>query len=255
MSFDNIVYLISFVLLFIYMSLAFMVAKWRERLDTVDIAWGPAFVTVAWLTVGLKPSFRSWLIVALVSVWAIRLASHILQRARTTGEDPRYLELTKKWKGDLWANAYPRIFLLQGLLVWIVSLPVMVASDTLVGWQWLTWLGLLVWLKGFVVETVADRQLAEFLQRTKRPKVLQTGLWRYSRHPNYYGEILQWWGIAVIALQASWGYIGLLGPLVLTFLIVFVSGIPPIEKRRAKDPEYKDYQRRTSALLLLPPKR
>mgnify|MGYP005613215997 FL=1 len=132
----------------------------------------------------------------------------------------------------------------------VVSLPIFVATgEPLSGWAWLTWLGVLIWLKGFIFEAISDYQLANFLKLKDRPKVLQTGLWKYSRHPNYYGELVQWWGIGIIALQVSYGWIGLIGPLTLTLLIVFVSGIPPIEKRRAKDPEYREYMNRTSPLI------
>ena len=256
MSTLTAIFLISATLLFVYMSFAFFVAKWRNRLDTVDIAWGPAFVIVAWVSEIMQPSSRSLVIALLVSIWAIRLASHILDRARSHGEDPRYTELTKKWKGRKWPNAYSRIFLVQGFFVWVIALPVMMASRTgITGLKALLWIGVAVWLVGFVCEMTADRQLAAYVRQEKRPKVLQTGLWHYSRHPNYFGELLQWWGIGIVAAQASFGYIGLIGPLILTLLIIFVSGIPPIEKRRARDPEYREYQKRTSPLVLLPPRK
>jgi steroid 5-alpha reductase family enzyme len=118
---------------------------------------------------------------------------------------------------------------------------------------WLTWLGAGLWLVGFVVESVADRQLAAFIKdKSNKGKVLDTGLWRYSRHPNYFGELLQWWAIGLIAAQTAYGWIGFAGPLLLTILIVFVSGIPPIENRRRDNPAYQDYKRRTSRLVPLP---
>jgi steroid 5-alpha reductase family enzyme len=142
------------------------------------------------------------------------------------------------------------------LLIGIIGLPIMAATgQVLDGWAWLTYAGAAIWIAGFITETIADRQLGAYIRLSKRPKVLQTGLWRYSRHPNYFGEVVQWWGIAVIALQASYGWIGLIGPAVLTLLILFVSGIPPIEKRRAKDAAYRTYQKQTSAFIPLPPKK
>lgn len=249
---------INLAALFVYMSLFFLVAKWRKRLDTVDIAWGLGFIMVAWIAAYERTEFHSIVIAVLVSLWGLRLAVHILRRAKLKGEDPRYVELTKKWKGNVWLRAYFSIFLLQGLLIAIVSLPIVTATGlALEGWEWLTIAGAIVWLAGFAIESIADMQLASYLRlsKSKRPKVLKTGLWRFSRHPNYFGEIVQWFGIAVIALQASWGWIGLAGPLLLTILILFVSGIPPIEKRRAKDAAYRSYQKHTSKLILLPPKK
>ena len=244
---------INFVIVLIFMSAAFAIAYYRKRLDTVDIAWGLGFVTVAFSTVWQKPAITTLVIYFLVAIWGLRLANHIWQRAKVTSEDPRYEEIGRKWKGNYWQRAYVSIFLVQGALILLVSLPVVAASgEQLSGYGWLLGLGVLVWLKGFTIESIADWQLRKFLATKNHPKHLMTGLWRYSRHPNYYGELLQWWSIAVIALQCSWGWIGLIGPLTLTILIVFISGIPPIEKRRQNDAQYQAYKQRTSALVLLP---
>lgn len=238
-------------LVWLFMTLAFVVAKQRKRLDMVDTAWGLGFIVVAWSVYLQEPATRTLVIAGLVSIWGLRLANHIWRRSRKKDEDdPRYQEIASKWQGNYWLRAYFSVFMLQGALVLVVSLPVTVASsEPLNGWAWLTWLGLLIWLKGFVFESIADHQLAQYLKLKDRPKVLKTGLWKYSRHPNYYGEIVQWWGIGIIALQVNYGWLGLIGPLTLTLLIVFVSGIPPIEKRRAKDPEYRRYMQRTSPLI------
>jgi steroid 5-alpha reductase family enzyme len=137
----------------------------------------------------------------------------------------------------------------------VVSLPIIIAANNQLEDAGLfTVLGTLMWISGFIIEATADRQLAHYLQLADRPKVLQMGLWKYSRHPNYFGELLQWWGIACIALQVSNGWLGLIGPLTLSLLIIFVSGIPPIENHRARDPEYRKYQQRTSALVLWLPR-
>ncbi|MEK7594292.1 MAG: DUF1295 domain-containing protein [Patescibacteria group bacterium] len=249
-----LILLINALFLFVYMTVVFVLAERRGRLDTVDIAWGPAFLMVAWLTAVIEVTPQSFVIAILVTIWGLRLAFHIGLRAKKKSDDPRYTELTKKWKGDVWRRAYISIFLLQGALVWIISLPIVMASgEQLSGWSWLTWLGGIIWLKGYLIEVAADRQLREFLSDKDHPKVLQTGLWHYSRHPNYFGELTQWWGIGVIALQASYGWVGLIGPIALTILIVYVSGIPPIERRRQEDHQYREYQRKTSPLIPLPP--
>jgi len=237
------------------MSGSWLIARKRNRLDTVDVAWGLAFFGVAWFVYGYHATGRSLLVALLVSIWGLRLALHIYRRSRIRGDDRRYRELQSAWKGNIWLRAYMSIFLLQGLLVIIVSLPVILlvepqrSSST-----WLTIGGVIIWVIGFIIEAIADKQLSLYLKTTERPKVLQSGLWHFSRHPNYFGELLQWWAIALIALQVRFGWFGLIGPLTLSILIVFVSGIPPIERHRAKDPEYKQYQKRTSALLLLPPR-
>lgn len=242
--------LINLVLVLLFLTLAFWAAKQRNRLDTVDTAWGLGFILLAWATYGQSPQAHSLIVAIMVSIWGLRLSAHIFRRARRSGEDPRYQEMTRKWQGSVWRRAYFSVYLVQAVLIWLVSLPVMVLASSHSGEAGLAIkLGVILWLCGFTIETVADRQLKNFLSRPNHPKVMQAGLWRYSRHPNYFGELLQWWAIGLISLAASWGWLGLLGPAILTYLIVFVSGLPPIEKRHIKDPAYKDYIRKTSPLI------
>lgn len=244
---------INALLVVLYMSAWFLVAWKRHRIDTVDIAWGGGFVLVAWATLLQAPSFRNQLIANIVTVWGIRLAYHIFSRHKGRGNDPRYIELSRKWKGNFWLRAYLSIFLVQGLLVLVVGIPITVAANQqLEGLAWLSLAGTVIWSLGFVIEATADYQLSEFLKLKKRPKILQTGLWKYSRHPNYFGELVQWWAIGIIALQVSYGWLGLLGPLTLSVLIIFVSGIPPIERAKAKDKDYQAYKKQTSPLIPLP---
>lgn len=239
--------------LLMYMSVIFFWAYQRKRLDTVDAAWGGGFVVVAWLVAGLELEFRTILIAILIDIWAIRLTHHLLNRVFSRSEDDeRYNQIARKWnKKYYWQRAYVSVFLLQGLLILVISLPVMTAAGVTLAWApALAVIGTLVWLKGFVIEAVADKQLHDFIADKKnKGKVLQAGLWRRSRHPNYLGEITQWYGIAIIACGASWGWIGLLGPTVLALLIRFVSGVPPIEKRKAQDPDYQAYMHQTNAII------
>lgn len=244
---------INALLLFGYMTIWWAVAYRRKRIDTVDIAWGGGFVLVAWATLIQAPSFRSQLIANIVTIWGVRLAYHIYSRHKGKGNDPRYTVLSSKWKGNFWLRAYVSIFLTQGLLALIVSAPITVAAnEALSGLAWLSIVGTVIWSFGFIIEATADKQLSDFLKLKDRPKIMQEGLWRYSRHPNYFGELLQWWAIGIIALQVSYGWLGLIGPLTLSILMIFISGIPPIERARAKDKAYQEYKKHTSALILLP---
>jgi steroid 5-alpha reductase family enzyme len=247
-------FLINAVVLLVFMTGGWLVAKRRNRLDTVDTAWGLGFILVAWIAEIYRPSPRSLVIAALVTTWGLRLSWHLWQRNQDRPDDRRYRELSDKWQGDFWRRAYISIFSLQGALVWLISLPVMVATGPqLLSGNLQTLAGTWVWLVGFGFEALADQQLAAYMRTKKHPKILQTGLWRYSRHPNYFGELAQWWGIGLIALQSSYGWLGLIGPLTLTVLIVFISGIMPIERRHAKEPAYRDYRRQTSVLIPWPP--
>jgi steroid 5-alpha reductase family enzyme len=245
--------LVNAILLVIYMSLWFLVAYRRDRIDTVDSAWGSGFALAGWAVALQYPSPRSLIIAVLITIWSARLTAHLAKRTLTKPEDPRYVELAKKWKGSKWPRAYFSIYLLQGLFVWVVSLPAVFAATKhgpVNGWAVL---GVLLWLAGFACEALADRQLAAFLQ-THKGKNMESGLWRYSRHPNYFGELLQWWAIGLIAVQTLHGWYGLIGPLALSILIIFVSGIPPIEKRRQGNADYEAYKQRTSQLIPLPPR-
>ena len=240
------------VALLVYMTAIFGVAYYRKRLDTVDAAWGGAFVVAATMVAGIQPTLRTIVIAILIDIWALRLSNHIIERIRSHDQDdPRYTELASKWKGDYWQRAYVSIFLLQGLMALLISLPTVFATGDDNAWATpLLIIGGLVWLAGFVTEALGDRQLRAFLaDKTNKGKVLDQGLWRYTRHPNYLGELTQWYGIGIIACGAQWGWIGLVGPILLNILIRFISGVPPIENRKKKDKAYAAYMTRTNPIL------
>lgn len=252
---------LSLAAVLVFMSLVFLLSQRLKRLDVVDAAWGPAFVVVGlagfWLgdqTAGLNVAS---LVNLLVILWAGRLAYHIIRRLNSHGEDPRYVELKHRWRGRPAVNAYLRVFLVQAGLAWLIALPVSLINRAdslpLGGWALA---GGLVWLAGWVIEAVSDRQLSDFVkQPANRGRIMSQGLWRYSRHPNYFGELTQWWGVFIIALAVPVGWLGFIGPLTLTFLILLVSGIPLNESRQAKKPGWKDYRQRTSVLVPLPPRK
>jgi steroid 5-alpha reductase family enzyme len=246
---------VSTGILLVYMSLWFVIARRRGRLDTVDIAWGGGFVLVAWLVAVWQPTIRSYMVAVMVSVWAIRLTGHLAERGLRRAEDPRYLEVAKNWR-RVWLRAYFSIYVFQGLLILLIGLPIITnAGMALPELRWLFTLGYTVWAVGFYIEYKADDQLRRFkADKKNKGQILDTGLWQYSRHPNYFGELLQWWGIGLVAAQTSFGWAGLAGPLVLTYLIYYVSGIPPIEKRYANNKKYQAYKRRTNPLLPWPTK-
>jgi steroid 5-alpha reductase family enzyme len=241
------------VALFLYMSAVFVLAYRCKKLNTVDIAWGGGFVVAAWLVAGLELSWRTVLIGILIDIWAIRITNHLANRVlKNKEDDPRYVAISSKWDHKTyWLRAYISVFLLQGLLILVISLPTVFATGDSLGWAIpLAVIGSVVWLKGFVIETLADRQLAVFIADKKnKGKVLDTGLWKRTRHPNYLGEITQWYGIGIIACGASWGWVGLIGPVTLNVLIRFISGVPPIENTKRSDPAYQKYMQRTHAIL------
>lgn len=244
-----------------FMSGVFFIGKQLKRYDVVDMAWGLVFILIAVAVLmtyiidhQAELHWGKLLITALVAVWGARLATHIGHRLqRTTSEDPRYVELRSKWKGNMERNVFVRIYMVQALLAVVIALPVIFvnASSYIIVPAFLL-AGAIVWFIGFVIESTADLQLESFV--TRHPgKLMTKGLWKYSRHPNYFGEMTQWWGLGLMALSIDHGWFSLIGPLVLTFLLLFVSGVPLAEKRSEKREGWKEYKRRTSVVFPLPP--
>jgi steroid 5-alpha reductase family enzyme len=236
-----------------YMTVLYVLALIRKDNSIADIAWGPGFVLVAGLHLWLPPtpSPRQGLMSALVLVWGARLALHIARRAKGRGEDFRYAAWRRQWGRWFVLRSYVHVFLLQGafLLIIVLPLPIIHGSDP-AAWTVLDAAGLILWALGFVLEAAADAQLARFRRDPKRSgRFLRTGLWRLSRHPNYFGEAVQWWGIFLIGASVPGGWRGIVSPVVITLLLRFVSGVPLLEKKHKGNPEFAAYAARTNAFI------
>jgi steroid 5-alpha reductase family enzyme len=241
-----------------FITLVFL-AAWRlRRIDLIDSFWGPTFIVAILAAVWVSGplTISGWLIVSLIAVWSVRLWWHIFRRfLKSDRQDARYTELSRKWPTRYkWAQVYLRVYLVQALLAVVISLPVITlvhAGGVASNW-WLA-VGVAVWLIGFLCESLADKQLALFVgDKTNKGKLMTKGLWQYSRHPNYLGEITQWWGIWLAIIGIPYATFALIGPLTITYLIRFVSGVPPAEKRMSAKPGWQEYKDRTSMLLPLP---
>lgn len=247
------------VLILLYMSTWFVFSLWEKRSDVVDIAWGFGFLVVALVTfVGGGVSFdRGLLVTALVAVWAFRLSLHIFFRNRGKSEDRRYATWREEWGVWFPLRAFFQVFVLQGMLLLLVATPIVAINVSRGGaWALLDFLGISLWIVGFAFETIGDLQLVRFIRNPEnRGKILRTGLWKYTRHPNYFGEVLLWWGVFVIGLSTPLGWIGIVGPLTITILILFVSGVPLLEKGMAGNPEFEMYKKETSIFFPWFPKK
>ena len=224
----------------------------------VDIFWGPFFLLQAVIYAALRPDGfdgRQLLVLALVAVWSVRLATHIAARHAGKGEDERYA----RWRtqhGAAWpVRSLFQVFILQGVLAWMIGAPLLVSMSSPEGWGWLDAAGVALWLIGFVFEAVGDYQLTAFIRDpANRGRTMRRGLWRYSRHPNYFGDAAQWWGLWLIASSAG-GPWTILAPVLMTVLLVRVSGVGLLERTIADRREgYAEYMRTTSAFIPLPPK-
>ncbi len=243
---------------------AFMLALWLASIglrdvSIVDPAWGPAFVLVA-VVVALTADGclgRRWLLAALTGVWGLRLGAYLLVRKlRDPGEDRRYAVMRERRGSRFVPWSLVWIFGLQGLLVLIVSLPVQVAAGQGGRLSAAIIPGVVVWAVGFAFESIGDEQLRRFKARSdSRGQVMDRGLWRYTRHPNYFGDFCVWWGLWLVALTAGGTWWTFIGPVVISTLLIRVSGAGLLEKDIGeRRPGYADYIRRTSAFFPWPPR-
>lgn len=244
-----------------------MVCVWLLSLplrdaSIVDMFWGLGFVLIAWTTWTQSSGdpTRKLLLAVLITIWGLRLSGYIAWRNIGHGEDPRYRAMREKAGDKFPLLSLIRVFLLQGVVMWIVSLPVQLGQipETPAPTVW-DYLGAFLWAVGVFFESVGDFQLARFKANPENQgKVLNHGLWRFTRHPNYFGDFLMWWGIFLIALAASpsqnwWSGIG---PLIMSFFLMKVSGVTLLEKslKESKGSAYDDYVQRTNAFFPGPPK-
>ncbi|NTU48157.1 MAG: DUF1295 domain-containing protein [Syntrophobacteraceae bacterium] len=240
--------------------LALMSALWvasllKKDAGVADIFWGIGFIVVAWATFYATEGaiLRSSLIVVLTTVWGIRLAAHIGVRNLGKPEDRRYQGWRAKYGRSFWWVSLFQVFLLQGVLLWVISLVLQAGQLSSIpnGLTWLDVLGTLVWLAGFLFEAIADWQLASFRSDPANTgKVMDRGLWAATRHPNYFGECLLWWGFFLITLSTPYGFLTIISPLTITFLLLKVSGVTLLETSIVETrPQYREYMERTSAFI------
>ena len=244
---------------------AVMIIAWGVHLLTgkasvVDSFWGPGFVVLAWLSFAASqgPTAQRAIIALLVTVWGVRLAFHLTRRNLGKPEDPRYADMRARSPDSFRTRSLLTVFLLQAAILWIVSLPVQVGmrGPSSMGLGALDGLGILLWCAGFFFQAVGDEQLYRFkADPANRGRILDQGLWRYTRHPNYFGETLMWWGIFLVAASSPSGWWTFIGPLLLTFLLLKVSGVSLTEKKMGqKHSDLEEYKRRVSAFIPRPPR-
>ncbi|MFJ4880747.1 DUF1295 domain-containing protein [Streptomyces sp. NPDC088745] len=226
----------------------------------VDVTWGLAFCAVAVVTFVLSDGHgdevRRLLVTGATVVWGLRLSLHIVHRSRGHGEDPRYTALLDKAPGSRTWYALRTVYLSQAGLVWLISLPVQLAAHSPAPLGPLDVFAAIVWAAGLTFETVGDHQLARFkADPANRGRVMDQGLWAWTRHPNYFGDALVWWGLYLLACT-SWqtGLAGLVSPVVMTLLLTVGSGKRLLEKRMAHRPGFAAYAARTSGFLPRPPR-
>jgi steroid 5-alpha reductase family enzyme len=240
--------------------LFFMACVWVLSLvlrnaGIADIFWGLGFVLIAWVTFFRSEGFlgRSLLICGLVTLWGLRLAIHIGLRNLGKPEDKRYQAWRAQYGKRFWWVSLFTVFFFQGILLWVISLAAQAgqAAPAPRTFTWLDILGTGLWIIGFFFEAVGDRQLSRFKSNpANKGKVMDQGLWRYTRHPNYFGEAVMWWGIFIITLSVPAGLWSIVSPITITFLLLRVSGVTLLEKTILDSrPGYREYQAGTNAFF------
>lgn len=250
--------------IFLFMYGVFLLAQLKENNSIVDIFWGVGFVVIV---VYLQMTSNAYietqkillvkhLVDFLVIIWGLRLFSHILVRNIGQPEDWRYVNFRKLWtKHHIphWLGALLQVFTLQGIFMFIIALPIIHVNTSYLSVSYLTFIGLIIWLVGFFFEAVGDYQLAAFKKKPEnKGKAMRYGLWKYTRHPNYFGEMIMWWGIWVMSVNfftPVQTITGLLSPVTITWLLTKVSGVPMLESKYIDNPEYQAYIKHTPAFF------
>jgi len=266
--------LFSAIALFLYILIASIVGTIKKNNAIMDIFYGPGYFIVAFtsfildfLWTGIF-SLRKLIVTIIVLLWAIRLSIYVYIRNHGKPEDFRYAKLRKEWEDSgksVFLKSLTKIYLFQGLVIFIVVFPVLwinSSESSPIIFSFLDFalitliLGALIWVMGFYFESVGDYQLYKFLHTPNRTKkVLEEGLWKYTQHPNYFGEVSMWWGLFIIALAVPWGFLTIFGPIYITFQIIKVSGVRLLNKHFEGDDEYANYKRKTSAFIPWFPKK
>ncbi len=238
-----------------------LVSLARRDASIADTFWGPGFLLLAAFYASRSAGWevRTWIVMALTGVWAIRLGAHIHRRNRDRPEDPRYAAWRERAGPSFWWKSLFSVFLLQATLMWIVSAPLLLAVAAAEPSRLTSWdvAGLALWSVGFAFEALGDAQLAAFRRDpSNRGRVLDSGLWRFTRHPNYFGDATIWWGLYLFAAGVPGGAWTMFSPILMTTLLLRVSGVSLLERGlHVTRPGYRDYVARTSAFFPLPPRR
>ncbi len=247
------------LLIFIYFFIFFLIGTFIKNNSIVDMGWGMGFVLIAWYLMIENWNFYipRLIMTVLITIWGLRLFIHIIQRNLGKEEDFRYKKWREEWGKWLIPRAFLQVYMLQGVFMGIISLPVILIRYKAGTWDLLILLiGLAVWIIGFIFESLGDKQLKNFINNpNNRGKIMDQGLWKYTRHPNYFGEATMWWGIFFIGISAGVSIISIISPLTITTLLLFVSGVPMLEKSMKDKPGYKEYAEKTSIFIPFPPKK
>ena len=243
--------IVGALLITIYLLCMLITVQHKKDTSIGNFTWGGGvfIITLYTFLIGHHVA-RSILITVMICAWVLRLGIYIYSRYKK-GADPRFIE----WQNQMGPYAllinFWWIFVMNGIMLILMSVPsILINKSTLPGLNWLDFIGLFIWIVGFCCESLADYQLFSFMKNpANKGKIMTQGLWYYSRHPNYFGEIIMWWGIFCIALSVPYGWIALIAPVTITLLLVFFTGVPMLERVFKDNLDYQEYKKHTSMLI------
>jgi len=246
-------YLETFILLFTFFVVFFIIGQVTKNHSVVDIGWGLGFIVSALYTFFRNPDagLKGGLITILIVIWGTRLSYHIARRNLGKPEDYRYTDMRKRWGDKLvLLKAFVFVYFLQMLIQYVVTLPVIYGNTTNQKVYWYNWIGVCLWGIGFFFESYGDYQLKQFKKNPKnKGKIMDKGLWSFTRHPNYFGDSAMWFGVFLIAITDIQSVWIIVGPALMTFFLVFVSGVRLLEKKYEGRKDFEAYKKRTSPFI------
>ena len=266
------------IAILVFQTIVFVIAVVKKNNGIADIAWGIGFIIISALALYLHlffielfemehPNFIFLLIITLVCIWGLRLSLYLYIRNRNRPEDGRYAKWRQQWGRNFYVRSFLQVFMLQGILMTIIGYPILMAGAYFGHWgngplpiqtYFFITVGTVVWLIGFFFQAVGDYQLFVFKKDPdNKGRVMRYGVWRYTRHPNYFGEAAMWWGIFLLCYISARGTLDtvlmVISPLLITFMLLRVSGVTMLESKYKGNTEYEDYQNNTSSFIPMPP--
>lgn len=242
-------YLLAIIEIVVYFSIFFIVAQWMNNNSIVDIGWGLGFVLLSWVMFLNNPNPDRLIIPIMVSIWGLRLSYHIFIRNFGKPEDFRYVDMRKSWGEHQRVSAFFKVFMLQGFLQFLVAMTIITYGNQIKNTT-LVIIGILLFVFGLAFESIGDKQLKDFKANPiNKGKIIQSGLWQYTRHPNYFGEATLWWGIFLVGIGTGAPFHSIIGPLTITVLVRFVSGVPLLENKYKDRPDFIEYKKKTPVFI------
>lgn len=242
----------AIISIYSFFTIAFIIATVKKDNSLADTFWGLGFILVNIISLIYSQNYqpRSILILALISIWGLRLASHIFTRNKGKKEDFRYQQWRQQWGKWLLIRSFLQVFILQAtLLLIIASSQILTIYHSHSSLNFIDLIGLIVWVFGFTFEVIGDQQLRNFKKNpANKGKLMTAGLWQYTRHPNYFGEATLWWGIWIISLSTGYWWT-IISPITITYLLRFVSGVPMLEKKYQGRADFEKYKKMTNAFI------